>query len=66
MLEKDRQRIMEDLDKVREGDFQSLRKNEASRWVANEIIQKVNIPNQGIDITRVKLDPKVKDKLLND
>ena len=37
-LENDRRRIMEDLDKVRAGDFDSLRRNEASRWVANDII----------------------------
>jgi hypothetical protein len=29
---------MEDLDKVKSGDLQGLRKNEASRWVANDII----------------------------
>jgi hypothetical protein len=37
-LERDRLRIMEDLDKVKSGDIQSLRRNEASRWVANDII----------------------------
>lgn len=29
---------MEDLDKVRDGDLSGLRRNEASRWVANDII----------------------------
>jgi len=29
---------MEDLDKVKQGDLTGLRKNEASRWVANDII----------------------------
>ena len=38
LLERDRKRIMEDLDKVRQGDMSSLRKNEASRWVANDIL----------------------------
>ena len=38
MLERDRQRLMEDLDKVRDGDLSGLRRNEASRWVANDII----------------------------
>ena len=56
MLERDRHRIMEDLDKVRNGDITSLRKNEASRWVANDIIKK-NPPSGSIDITRIKLDP---------
>ena len=58
-------RIMEDLDKVKQGDMQGLRKNEASRWAANDIIQKHGIPNQKYDITKVKLDPTVKDKLLD-
>ena len=57
---------MEDLDKVKQGDFTSLRKNEASRWVANDIIQRGGGPSSGFDITRVKLDPAVKDKLLTD
>eukprot|EP00347_Sterkiella_histriomuscorum_P021982 403332092 len=65
-LERDRQRIMEDLDKVKQGDFTSLRKNEASRWVANDIIQRGGGPSSGFDITRVQLDPAVKDKLLTD
>jgi hypothetical protein len=38
LLERDRKRIMEDLDKVKQGDMSSLRKNEASRWVANDIL----------------------------
>ena len=58
---------MEDLDNVKRGDISSLRKNEASRWVANDIIQKRGPPLiEGIDITRVKLDPAVKDKLVTD
>jgi hypothetical protein len=57
---------MEDLDKVKSGDISSLRKNEASRWVANDIISKGGAPSSGIDITRVKLDPAIKDKLVTD
>ena len=38
LLERDRKRIMEDLDKVKQGDMSGLRKNEASRWVANDIL----------------------------
>lgn len=38
MLERDRQRIMEDLERVKNGDMSGLRRNEASRWVANDII----------------------------
>ena len=61
-LERDRQRLMEDLEKVKLGDFTALRKNEASRWAANDIIQRGGVPSTGVDITRVKLDPSVKDK----
>lgn len=38
VLERDRKKIMEDLDKVKQGDMQGLRRNEASRWVANDIL----------------------------
>ena len=53
-LDKDRVRIMEDLDKVKSGDLQGLRKNEASRWAANDIIQRNPL---GTDLDRVRLDP---------
>lgn len=36
---------MDDLEKVKGGDLQSLRKNEASRWVANDIIRKGGMPS---------------------
>lgn len=57
---------MEDLEKVKNGDFSGLRKNEASRWAANDIIQRGGAPSSGIDITKVKLDPTIKDKLVTD
>lgn len=57
---------MEDLDRVKAGDLSGLRRNEASRWVANDIIQRGGAPSSGIDITRVKLDPALKDKLVTD
>lgn len=56
---------MEDLDKVREGDLSGLRRNEASRWVANDIISKGGALTSGVDITRIKLDPSVKDNLVS-
>ena len=65
-LERDRQRLMDDLEKVRQGDISALRRNEASRWVANDIIQKGGTTSGGVDITKVKLDPAVKDKLVSD
>ena len=65
LLERDRKRIMEDLDKVKQGDMSSLRKNEASRWVANDIL--LRPPSiAAVDISRVKLDPAIRDKLLSD
>lgn len=57
---------MEDLERVKQGDLTGLRRNEASRWVANDIIQRGGAPQSGIDITRIKLDPAVKDKLVTD
>lgn len=61
LLEKDRQRIMEDLERVKNGETLTLRKNEASRWAAQDIIQ--GSPG---DIYKMKLDPVLKDKLLSD
>jgi len=57
---------MGDLDNVKQGNFESLRKNEASRWVANDIISKGGALNSHIDISRVKLEPHIKDKLVSD
>jgi hypothetical protein len=64
MLDRDRQRIMEDLEKVKNGDIQALRKNEASRWVANDILQRG--PKGTLDLDKVRLDPVLKDKLVAD
>ena len=57
---------MEDLDKVRAGDFDALKRNEASRWAANDLIKKGGAPSSGIDFSRIRLDPSVKDKLVSD
>jgi hypothetical protein len=57
---------MQDLDNVKRGDFEGLRRNEASRWVANDIISKGGPISQSVDLTRVKLDPSVKNKLVSD
>lgn len=48
---------MGDLDKVKNGDIDSLRRNEASRWVANDIIKKGGNISSSIDFARVKLEP---------
>jgi hypothetical protein len=57
---------MEDLDKVKAGDLQALRRNEASRWAANDIIQRNPHTIAAVDINKVRLDPAIKDKLVND
>lgn len=57
---------MDDLERVKNGDMSGLRRNEASRWVANDIIQKGGALTTGVDITRVKLDPIIKDRLVTD
>lgn len=33
---------MDDLQKIQNGEYQSMRKNEAGRWVANDILRKGN------------------------
>jgi len=56
---------MQDLEKVKQGDLTSMRRNEASRWAANDIIHRP--PSiAAVDISRVKLDPAIKDKLISD
>lgn len=65
MLEKDRLRIMEDLERIKNGDISSLRKNEASRWAASDILAR-QPSGIAVDINRIKLDPMIKDKLLSD
>ena len=65
MLEKDRLRIMEDLERIKNGEISSLRKNEASRWAASDILA-MQPSGIAVDINRIKLDPMIKDKLLSD
>jgi len=65
LLERDRLKILDDLDKVRNGDMTALRKNEASRWVASDILARQPTA-MAVDINKVKLDPLIKDKLLSD
>jgi hypothetical protein len=56
---------MEDLEKIKNGEFPSLRRNEASRWAANDILARQ--PSGMItDINKMKLDPLIKDKLMSD
>ena len=56
---------MDDLGRVKDGDPSDWRRNEASRWVANDIIKKGGVGGS-MDFARVKLDPQVKDKLVSD
>lgn len=52
---------MENLDRIKNGDFQNLRKNEASRWVGTDIV-KTN--SSTLDLGNLKLDPAMKEKLI--
>lgn len=54
-LEVDRERIMNDLDAIKNGDINAIRKNEASRWVANDIISK-----QSNDFSKLKMSTAMK------
>lgn len=65
LLERDRVRIMEDLERIKNGDMLSLRRNEASRWAANDILSR-QPSNMAVDINKVRLDPVLKEKLVND
>lgn len=60
LLEEDRQRIMDNLDNVKNGDLNAIRKNEASRWVANDIISKSNL-----DFKNIQLSDSMKNKLVS-
>lgn len=57
---------MDDLEKVKAGDMQGLRRNEASRWAANDIISRSPNTIAAVNINQVKLDPAIKDKLVSD
>lgn len=38
-LEKDKINIQDNLQKIKNGDFNYLRKNEVGRWIANDILK---------------------------
>ena len=61
MLEQDRQNIMDDLENCKNGDISKLRKNEASRWAANDILSKGN----NLDFRNLKLSESMKNKLVS-
>ena len=60
LLEEDRKRIMDDLEKVKSGDPTALRRNEASRWAANDILTKGNL-----DFKNLQLSDSMKQKLVS-
>ena len=60
MLEEDRERIMDDLEKAKSGDPSILRKNEASRWAANDILSKGKS-----DFKNLQISQTMKDKLVS-
>lgn len=53
-LENERLRIMDNLERVKNGDFQGLRANEASRWVGTDIVKTTNVG--GFDISKINID----------
>lgn len=61
LLEMDRERIMNDLDAVKKGDLTSIRRNEASRWVANDIINK----GSNLDFSKVNPSSSMKTRIIN-
>ena len=61
MLELDHEKIMQDLDSVKRGDLQALRKNEASRWAANDI---VTAKGNG-DLSKLKMNGSMRNKIID-
>ena len=57
---------MNDLDNVKDGKYDDMKKNDASRWAANDIISRGGPISGNIDLQKVKLDPRIKDKLIAD
>lgn len=52
---------MDNLDRIKNGDIQGLRSNEAWRWVGTDIV-KTN--SSTMDLGNLKLDPAMKEKLI--
>lgn len=57
--------MVNDLDAVNSDDPVRWQQNVQRKWLANDVIKKGGFMG-GTDLTRVKLDPAVKDKLLTD
>jgi hypothetical protein len=64
-LEKQRQRILDDLDKVKQGNLTGIRKNDAARFVGESIKNMGSIEDFRADKFQ-SLEPSIKDKLIND
>ena len=60
-LERERMRIMDNLEKVKMGDISALRANEASRWVGTDIVKH---SGSSFDIAKLNLDPSMKEELV--
>ena len=60
-LEKERERIMDDLDKVKSGNMPAIRRNDAARIVGDQAIKHNNVM-----FDDARLEPSLKDKLIND
>ena len=59
-LESDRDRIMSNLEKIKNGDLGSLRVNEASRWVGTDILK----GKESTDLSGLEVDPSMKEQLV--
>ena len=55
---------MEDLDKVKSGNLQGIRRNDAARMVGGESLK--SLPDLRGDDRYARLEPSLKDKLIND
>ena len=66
-LEAERNRIMDDLDKVKSGNLQGIRRNDAARFVGD---QQVKFKGAGMEDYKTldyqSIEPSLKDKLIND
>ena len=49
-LEKDKINIQDNLQKIKNGDFNYLRKNEVGRWIANDILKQGNQYKSYVDL----------------
>lgn len=64
-LERERSRILEDLDKVKNGNISGIRRNDAARFAGESMRNLGSIEDFRSDKFE-RLEPSIKDKLVND